>query len=175
MSELTFGSGMLLRFMRVMMVIGAFVLITALAAVTGPTVEGAYFPVVRNVKFELVNQDKDKITLSVTGVKIRSCRFIEVMVLVKKDGQWVQGTVDFQNSFIPPPSPPRGPLTRPIGEQHFGIWVIRPEGSEILFEVVHNCHPLWLTSTPLGIWQAKTKTAITGDLVVHKKPVKEDL
>jgi len=121
-------------------------------AVIGKKVEDAFFPVVSEFSFELVNDEQKGAMFQVFGKKDRPCTFLAVSTLVEtRPGIWVAGNVQF---FRERDVPRTDLITRPTGTQDFGYWRVYPKGSRYRFLTRHQCHLLWETQTDLGVIEA---------------------
>jgi hypothetical protein len=127
---------------------GAVTMLVSIFALGGPFAETMLFPVVDRVEFRPVLQDPDgALMLHVIGHKSRACDYADVSVLITRDDETTAlGNVVFQ--------PRTGSKNRPVGQQDFGIWTIVPYGRAVQFDIHHDCHPLWTTTTRL-MWERK--------------------
>jgi len=101
--------------------------------------EGYLAPVVRNVVVKSVESNEQSVQFTVEFEKVRSCEFIGV--------NWYRGPQRLALAFGE--TSVMAPLTRSLGRQITGRWTILDIAG--LFgtraEVMHRCHPLWITTT----------------------------
>lgn len=106
----------------------------------GPAIESRFFPVVSDVKVEGVEKVEDGVAFYVAFDKVRQCKFLGVA--------WYLGAERVGIEFEPGHN--LYPLTRPVGDQYAGPWLVRNvtslEGTTAV--AIHSCHPLWETVTP---------------------------
>ena len=106
----------------------------------GSKYEGDLFPVVS--KAEIVDQETDEygVYINVRFRKERQCEFIGISWYDKFN---IRYGVEFE------PDSNLSPISRPIGDQVSGPWLLKGmqslEGGRAI--VSHHCHPLWITNT----------------------------
>ena len=106
-------------------------------------VEPLLFPVVQVWSPTQTDHLEKGFTISGYMVKTRNCKFVGVQV---EDQNGIELPITFLDN--------RGDdrESRPVGSQPFGPWVIqlRPDSYKIKLSSVHDCHPVWTTTTALG-------------------------
>ena len=105
------------------------------------SLEGRYLPVVTALQPYGETETKDGTLFYVSFTKVRNCEFLGV--------NWYQGTDRLVLQFEPDAD--LSPVTRPVGEQVVGPWLLRGvrELRGTRASVRHRCHPLWTTTTEL--------------------------
>ena len=115
----------------------------------GPRIEASYFPVVNSLTNVELKQDGNDVILTATMNKLRNCEYIGAS-WYKQDGNGVKDQLRYVSLVDAGDSPP----TRPVGKQLVGPLSIRgitvqQMGLNVYAEIVHRCHPMWLTTTQL--------------------------
>lgn len=124
--------------------VGAILVTSVVVILMGPIVENKFYPVTEDVEVVKVQStDPNRTALSITGNKVRDCRFIEVSALSGDKTKPEKAEIFFER---------RTGTTRPSGVQSFGIWEFSPKGNFVKAQVVHSCHPLWETTTTFFEW-----------------------
>ena len=111
--------------------------------ILGPLIEGKYFPVVDDTNITYVQRTNKFTRIIFDATKERDCRFIELSALAGSGKRFQKAKVVFEDEEDGVAA------TRPKGRQVFGPWVVTPSAEEIIIVVHHDCHPLWVTVTPL--------------------------
>lgn len=111
----------------------------------GPALESSLLPVMKDMEFVQVNRVADEVEFSVSGRKVRQCRFKTISALSWNGTTWERSNVYFHT---PNGKPNRS--GRPMGQQSFGHWFTKPTGERIKFQAVYECHDLWESITDLG-------------------------
>lgn len=134
--------------LRVIKNLGISIMLIMFFFISGPIVEGSFFPVIKDMKSTYEYTLNGVMYFHVTANKRRDCRFIESRALVDKSTRDsnppVQGT-----AWNTTPST----RVRSLGNQDMGIWAVVPEGDQVLLEVVYSCHPFWDTHQQVGVWE----------------------
>lgn len=125
--------------------VGISMVMLASIFLSGPSLEGRHFPVVKAAFAEFEPRSIDAIQAELYGDKVRDCSLVSFSVLVRVDGVWHRADVRI-NGYRPRMA------ARPTGMQSFGLWEIEPAGDRMKVELVHRCHALWYTTTKLGEW-----------------------
>lgn len=139
--------GAIRAFTNTLMSIGSTLILVVIVFAIGPTLEGKYFPVTKDVYVELVKTENGKMYFAAQGDKVRHCSLTEVRILVQEEGKKAKskGSLYVIDDGI-------GPKVRALGHQDLGVWVIEPIGSALFVDASYNCHPLWRTEHRLGMW-----------------------
>ena len=134
-------------FTNTLMSIGSTIILIVIFFALGPTLEGRYFPVTKEVRVELQKIEDGKMYFSAVGTKVRQCAMTDVRILVQEKDKKAKskGSLYVINDGI-------GPKVRALGYQDLGIWVIQPVGSALYVDASYFCHPLWQTHQHLGHW-----------------------
>ena len=121
-------------------------LIAALLFFTvGPEIENKLFPVKSDFEVDYTAVDGENLIIGGMMVKDRPCRYLKPTKAVTTSGinLLVKSTTGRNGANW---------LSHPDQEQRFGDWiVIGGAYEEIIFYQEHQCHPLWVTTTVLGI------------------------
>jgi len=100
-------------------------------------VEHEFYPVVKDFTIITADHHSEFVLLSGTMYKARNCRFIEVAAY--------SGDQIVNLEFLDPPHA----LSRAIGAQHWGPWLVSPDVKVLRIQARHQCHGLWDTTTDL--------------------------
>lgn len=128
--------------------IGGTILTIVMFMVLGPITETRYFPVISNVKANLIKIEGEKMIFEVLGNRTRNCSLNEAHILIdKKDGKppirgaiWV---IDEQYK-----------VKKYLGYQSLGQWSVIPVGKVLEVEATFSCPGIpWETKTTLGVWK----------------------
>jgi hypothetical protein len=133
---------------RLVLALGALLVLVPLLLIFGPALEGRYLPIVRGVQVELVSEDGDRMVFHAVGEKVRACSLTDVKVLVADK----PGDVP-SKGVIYPIDDGVGPRQRPLGLQDLGVWSIQPVGGHLQIQGTYRCHPLWETVVRVGEWR----------------------
>jgi len=104
--------------------------------------EGQYFPVIKNVNVEIIEEVRNGLDVDVTFDKVRQCEFIGM--------SWYDTFGDRLQILFEINGEENLPVTRPVREdQDAGPWrllgIDNLDGSVAITS--HRCHPLWITYT----------------------------
>lgn len=118
-----------------------------LASIYGPRIEARLFPVIKDFRVLDAAYRDGEWVFDAAWVKVRDCKFIGVEWYVGVYNEWFK-TASFKIDDY-------GQRTRPIGHgAHTGFRLKVPAGYEddpmfVLFQ--HNCHPAWISSSPIAL------------------------
>jgi hypothetical protein len=106
----------------------------------GSKYEGLIFPVVSNTSIVDFQEKNNGVYINVAFEKSRQCEFVGISWY---DEFNIRHGVEFE------PDANLSPITRPIGSQVSGPWLIKGMANLKRSRAVvsHNCHPLWTTHT----------------------------
>lgn len=129
-----------------MVMCGAFLFVTPIALLVGPSMEARYLPVLTDWTVTSAKRDGNDLIISGTSVKWpRDCQYLGEIHAGDDTGigYWVE-------------SLNAAPLvSRPASRQPYqwGPWRIRNgAGRRLSFAQSHQCHPLWTVTTRLGVY-----------------------
>jgi len=127
---------------------GFTILALVLFWAAGPALEGAYFPVLRDLVVTTSSVKNSRMLIQLTGDRYRECgKPVSIGALVWTEDSWQVAMVTLVDGRAP--TGPEAP-TRPLGRQKFRMLAVAPPGSQVRMVFEYNCHPLWPTrfSTP---------------------------
>ena len=118
----------------------------------GPSIERKLWPVISQTQALIMphtaaDTKEDGIHLLITTTKIRNCKLEDRLVAVKVGQFWVRGVIYFKDPFTGErvTSRPSRPMNQTFADELF----ILPAGNRIIIDLVHQCHPLWFSTTDL--------------------------
>lgn len=125
------------------MILTALAILLPVSLTAAQAVESSIAPVVKPML--------DVVTLEVDGTrtiayvsfnKVRECSFLAIKWYNKEDERI---GLEFRDE-----SEFSGGLSRPAGDHISGPWIVHTDDIESTYaEVLHECHPLWITKTRL--------------------------
>lgn len=132
-----------------------FYVVGVLVFTLGPIYEGRLFPLVKDVRITLVEENLGvgMQTFTVVATKVRDCDVRAMKVLVGESKDDILHRANFALK------PDGEPLThRAKGTQVYEGVVIGRVGNYVRIDTVHHCHGLWDTIfSPWGEWERGKK------------------
>lgn len=148
------------RFLEILF--GAFLTISLFFSMKN--IEASLFPVVKNFQISEATEVEGGIEMIGKMNKVRDCRFKEMAVYVKTDGEKIPVAADFE--FL---DPAKDLKSRAAIAQTWGPWRIfipyEYDSANIKLYVRHRCHSFYETTTRLHNFDIE-KT--NGSLIINK-------